>query len=87
MILATQNVSGTRKYSFKLSAWHQKGDQWHFCIQSVHTSEEPKEPFCFPFSAFPWLRQQMVKILAEHDGRKQIDEMPTIPDWAKQGSN
>jgi glycerol uptake facilitator-like aquaporin len=38
-----------------------------------------------PLWALPWLGQQMVKILAEHDGTEPIDEMPTIPTWATRG--
>jgi hypothetical protein len=79
-------VAGDRHYKFKLSAWHQTGEQWHFDIQSLHTWEEHKESrLFFPFWALPWLRQQMVKILAEHDGSERIKEMPKIPEWATQG--
>jgi hypothetical protein len=87
--LATQIVTGAQHYHFELSAWHQKGGEWHFCIQSmqnVQTSEENQEQEVYlPFSAFPWLRQKMVEMLTKHDGSERIDKMPTIPKWAKQG--
>jgi hypothetical protein len=38
-----------------------------------------------PFSALPWLRKEMVEMLAEHDGSEQIGEMPTMPEWATEG--
>jgi hypothetical protein len=84
--LATQIVVGHRHYKFKLSAWHQTGNKWHFDIRSVSTSEEHKESrLFFPFWALPWLRQQMVKIMAEHDGSERIKEMPKIPEWITRG--
>jgi hypothetical protein len=83
--LGTQIVKGTRKYNFKLAAWHQNGDEWNFEIQSVPISGTPKEPLHFPFWALPWLRQQMVKMLAEHDGNVRIYEMPLIREWATRG--
>jgi hypothetical protein len=87
LVLATQIVAGGRHYDFKLSAWHQMtGDKCHFDIRSVPTSEKHKEQQVhFPLWALPWLRQQMVTNLAEHDGSERIDEMPTMPEWAKQG--
>jgi hypothetical protein len=30
-------------------------------------------------------RKQMVEMLAEHGGTQQINEMPTIPEWATRG--
>jgi hypothetical protein len=35
--------------------------------------------------ALPELRQQMVKILAEHDGSEKIDKMQAIPERATRG--
>jgi hypothetical protein len=54
-------------------------------ISAEEHKETTKKPLYFPFSAVPWLRQQMVKILAEQDGTERIDEMPTIPEWATRG--
>jgi hypothetical protein len=93
LILSTQIVEGARHcngqhYDFKLSAWHKKGYQWHLDIQSVQISEEHKDTeqsLYFIFLALPWLREQMVKILAEHDGSERIGEMPKIPKWATRG--
>jgi hypothetical protein len=89
LILGTQTVEGPRNYNFKLSAWHQKGDQWHFDIRSVKISEEHKvtkeHSVYFPFSALPWLRQQMVRMLEEHDGSQRIPKMPKILSWATPG--
>jgi hypothetical protein len=91
----TQIVEGARHphyddrhYDFKLSAWHRMGGEWQFHIQSVPTSEEQKDTeksLYFPFWALPWLRQQMIEMLEEHDGSEQIGEMPTIPKWATRG--
>jgi hypothetical protein len=39
----------------------------------------------FPFSALPWLRQQMVRMLEEHDGSQRIAKMPKILAWATPG--
>jgi hypothetical protein len=89
--LATQILADPRHYNFKLSAWHQKGYQWHFSIQSmenVQNSEEHEEArLFFPFSALPWVREQIVKMLeeVELDGSKLIDKMPAIPEWATRG--
>jgi hypothetical protein len=85
LILATQIVRGTRKYNFKLAAWHQNGGEWNFEIRSVPTSGKPKEPLHFPFSAFPWLRKQMVEMLEKHDGTERVNEMPNIREWATRG--
>jgi hypothetical protein len=83
--LFTQIVAGAQHYDFKLSAMHRKGDEWHFHfeIRSVPISEEHTEhQLYFPFSALPWLRQKMVKMLADHDGSERIGEMTKIPEWA-----
>jgi hypothetical protein len=75
-------------YKFKFSTWHKKGHKWHLCIHGVPTSEEDKhteQKLYILISALPELRQQMVKILAEHGGSERIDEMPTIPEWATRG--
>jgi hypothetical protein len=87
LILPTQIVMPAKHYYFKLLAWHQKGGQWHFDIRTVPTSEEHEESrLFFPISALPWLRQQIVTILAGiESGSERIDEMPAIPEWAKQG--
>jgi hypothetical protein len=87
LILAKQTVEGDRQYNYELSAWHRKGDhQWYFNVRSVPTCEEYEErAMYFPFSALPWLRQQIVEILVEHDGTEPIDEMPTIPEWTTRG--
>jgi hypothetical protein len=78
-------VAGDR-YDFELSACHQKGDQWNFEIRSVPKSEEHQDQLLyFPFWALPWLRAQMVKMLAKHDGSEQIDDMPNIRQWATRG--
>jgi hypothetical protein len=87
-IVAGGQLFDGRHYNFKLSACHQKGDQWHFEIRSVPTLEKHKhmeQQMYFPLWALPWLRQQMVKMLAEHDGSERIDEMPTVPEWATRG--
>jgi hypothetical protein len=88
-------VAGTENYNFKLSALHQKGGgcnfeirsvPWHFDIRTVPTSEAHEESrLLFPFWALPWLRKQIITILAEHDGSQWIKEMPKIPEWAKRG--
>jgi hypothetical protein len=86
LVLFTQIVAGDLHYDFKLAAWHETGGEWHFEIRSVKTSEEHKEQLIYlPFSALPELRQKIVEILEEHDGSQPIDEMPTIPEWAKRG--
>jgi hypothetical protein len=52
----------------------------------VQTSEKHKKwAVHFPFSALPWVREQMVKILPGHDGSERIKEMPKIPEWATRG--
>jgi hypothetical protein len=79
LILFTQTVAGGqhydgRQYEFELSAWHEKGDLWCYNIQSVLICEGKKrkeQSLNFPFWALPWLRQQMVKMLAEHDGTQR----------------
>jgi hypothetical protein len=86
--LATQTIPGPQNYNFKLSAWHQKSAQWHFDIQSVKIGEEHKDTqqsIYFPFSALPWLRQQIVRMLEEHDGSQRIPKMPKILSWATPG--
>jgi hypothetical protein len=61
-------IESAQHYKFKLSAWHKTGDAWHFYIQSVPTLEEHKErEVFFPFSALPWLPQQMVTMLKDHE--------------------
>jgi hypothetical protein len=85
-ILATQIVVGHRHYKFKLSAWHKTAGQWHFDIRSVPTSDEHKGArLFFPFSILPWLRKQMVIMLAEYDESERIKEMPKIPEWTTRG--
>jgi hypothetical protein len=84
--LSTHMVGGHRHYKFKLSAWYQKGGEWHLYILSVQNSEKHKGRLLyFPLWALPWLREQIVTILVKHDGTQRIDEMPAIPEWAKQG--
>jgi hypothetical protein len=52
----------------------------------MQTSNEHKErEVRFPLWALPQLRQQIVKMLEEHDGSELMDKMPTIPEWATQG--
>jgi hypothetical protein len=74
-------------YDFNLSiVWHPESRQWHLQIRSVKTRERHREKEAhFPLWTVPQLRQEMVKILEEHDGTQRIDEMPTIPEWAAQG--
>jgi hypothetical protein len=36
-----------------------------------------------PLWALFWLREQIASMLVEHDGSERIDEMPTLPEWAK----
>jgi hypothetical protein len=86
-VLVNQMVEGGIHYDFKLSVfWHQKDGEWNVHITSVRTVQEhkPKDVY-FPLWALQWLRQQMVKMLMEHDGSEQIDEKPTMPEWAKRG--
>jgi hypothetical protein len=84
LVLATQIFAGARHYDFKLSAWRcKKGRQWQFEIHSVPTSEEHYgQLLLFPLWTLPWLRKQMVRMLAGHDGTERIYEMPTMPEWA-----
>jgi hypothetical protein len=70
-------------YKFEL---HQKDAEWQFDIRHVPTSKKHKEwEVYLRFSAFPWLRQQMATILAEHDCTQWIEEMPKIPEWTTRG--
>jgi hypothetical protein len=81
-------LEDSQPYGFKLWVeWHQKDGQWHFYIRSEQTVQEhrPKEVH-FPLWALPQLRQQMATMLTENDGTEEIDDMPTVPEWAIQGS-
>jgi hypothetical protein len=54
----------------------------------VKIGEEHKDTpqsIYFPFSALPWLRQQIVRMLEEHDGSQRIAKMPKILAWATPG--
>jgi hypothetical protein len=78
-----------QEHHFKFSVvWHQKDCEWDLNIHSVHvkTSEKHKErEVNFPLWALPQLRQLMATLLVEHDGTQRIDEMPTMPEWARKG--
>jgi hypothetical protein len=80
-VAGPQHKNG-RQYNYELSA-RQKSDKWHLHIHRVQTSEKHKKcEVHFPFLALPWVREQIVKILAGHDGSEQIAKMPKIPEWA-----
>jgi hypothetical protein len=83
--LATQTVEGGLIFDFNLSALlHPKSGQWNLEIRTVETVQEHKEKSLhFPLWALSWLREQMVSMLVKHDGSERIDEMPTLPKWAK----
>jgi hypothetical protein len=54
-------------------------------IHSDPSKTDTKREVRFSLWALPWLRQEMVKMLAEHDGTELVCNMPTIPEWATRG--
>jgi hypothetical protein len=80
-------VEGGTNYDFKLSVvFHQWSGQWNLKMRSVKTVNEHNERFVhIPLYTVPWLRRQMVTMLAKHDGSVQMDKPSSIPQWAKQG--
>jgi hypothetical protein len=78
-------AEGGLSYNFQLSVvWSER--QWDLYISSVKTVQAHKEKEMFlPLWTFPWLRQQMAKMLAKLDGNEGIAKMPKIPEWATRG--
>jgi hypothetical protein len=85
--LNTQTVEDGLRYDFKLSVvWHPGTGQWDLEIRSVKTVQEHRERWLrIPLWELPWFREQMTSMLVEHDGSEQINEPPTMPEWAKRG--
>jgi hypothetical protein len=78
---------GIKTYEFYRSiVWHQESGQWHVYFRSVKIGEKhrERESHC-PIRGLPELRQLLAKMLAEEDGTQQVDEMPTVPEWATRG--
>jgi hypothetical protein len=87
-VLAFQMLEvSLHNYFNLLIVWRQEIGQWHLHIHSVKTWEKllKEKEAHFPLWTLPKLRQQMATMLEEHDGSEQIDEMPTMPEWATQG--
>jgi hypothetical protein len=74
-------VEGGLFYDFQLSVlWSEPGRHWDLHIRSVKTVQEHWEKEVhFPLWALPELRNQMAKMLAEHDGTESIGPLDLTP--------
>ena len=75
--LGRESFSGDH-FNFALAIQSSRDGSFQFKMQAA--GQGKKQRFMIlPFRALPQMRERLAKILAEHDGSRQIGPAPTIP--------
>jgi hypothetical protein len=75
-------IKGSYAFDYNLNINTNKNGQLEFTMESIKKQTQMKVPRAFPIRSLPLIRDQMAKLLAEHDGTQQIGLPPTpLPKW------